>query len=67
LAALHWRPTLLPGRSRHIPVPSAAGLFGWLTLPTGRMTGYGPAFIRLLATGLLAWLITGMALGARRR
>lgn len=38
----------------------------WVTLAVWRMTVFGLAFIPLLATGLLACTITGMALGARR-
>jgi cellulose synthase (UDP-forming) len=38
----------------------------WVTLAVWRMTRFGPSFIPLLASGLLACAITGMALGARR-
>ena len=38
----------------------------WATLAVWRMTRFGPAFIPLLATGLLTCAITWMALGARR-
>lgn len=38
----------------------------WVVLAVWRMTRYGIAFVPLLATGLLALLITGMALGSRR-
>ena len=38
----------------------------WVTLAVWRMTQFGPSFIPLLASGLLACAITGMALGARR-
>jgi cellulose synthase (UDP-forming) len=38
----------------------------WVTLAVWRMTRYGAAFAPLLATGLLALLITGMALASRR-
>ena len=38
----------------------------WVGLAGWRMTRYGPAFIPLLATGLLALLITAMALAAGR-
>jgi cellulose synthase (UDP-forming) len=38
----------------------------WVTLAAWRMTRTGAAFVPLLATGLLACAITGMALGARR-
>jgi hypothetical protein len=37
-----------------------------VTLAVWRMTRYGAAFAPLLATGLLALLITGMALASRR-
>lgn len=37
----------------------------WVTLAVWRMTRYGIAFMPLLVTGLLAFLITGMALGSR--
>ena len=42
--------------------PSAA----WVLLAVWRMTRFGPSFIPLLASGLLACAITAMALGARR-
>jgi len=38
----------------------------WVTLAVWRITHYGAAFVPLLATGLLAFLITGMAHGSRR-
>lgn len=38
----------------------------WVTLAAWRMHHYGVAFVPLLATGLLACTITGMALYARR-
>ena len=38
----------------------------WVTLAAWRITRYGAAFVPLLATGLLALLITGMALASRR-
>jgi len=37
----------------------------WVTLAVWRMTYYGAAFVPLLATGVLAFFITGMALGSR--
>jgi cellulose synthase (UDP-forming) len=38
----------------------------WVTLAAWRLMHYGMAFIPLLATGLLACTITGIALGSRR-
>jgi cellulose synthase (UDP-forming) len=38
----------------------------WVVLAAWRMSQFGPVFIPLLATGLFACVITGMALGARR-
>lgn len=38
----------------------------WVMLAMWRMARYGVAFTPLLATGLLAFLITGLALGSRR-
>lgn len=38
----------------------------WVTLAAWRMARFGPVFVPLLATGLLACAITWMALGARR-
>jgi cellulose synthase (UDP-forming) len=38
----------------------------WVTLAAWRLTRYGVAFVPLLATGLLAFLITAMALASRR-
>jgi cellulose synthase (UDP-forming) len=38
----------------------------WVALAAWRMSQFGPVFIPLLATGLFALVITGMALGARR-
>jgi len=38
----------------------------WVTLAVWRTAHYGAAFIPLLATGLVACLLTGMALGSRR-
>jgi hypothetical protein len=43
----------------------ATGLIG-ATLMAWHMTRYGAGFIHLLATGLLSFLITGPAFGARR-
>jgi cellulose synthase (UDP-forming) len=38
----------------------------WATLAAWQVTCYGNAFVPLFASGLLACIITGMALGARR-
>jgi cellulose synthase (UDP-forming) len=38
----------------------------WVTLAAWRIAHYGAVFLPLLATGLLACTITGMALGSRR-
>ena len=38
----------------------------WVVLAAWRMTRYGASIVPLLATGLLACLFTGMALGSRR-
>ncbi len=38
----------------------------WVALAAWRMIHFGAAFVPLLATGLFACVITGMALGARR-
>jgi cellulose synthase/poly-beta-1,6-N-acetylglucosamine synthase-like glycosyltransferase len=40
--------------------------FAWVTIATWRMMRFGPAFIPLFGTGLLAFTISCMTLGARR-
>lgn len=38
----------------------------WVALAAWRMTQFGSAFFPLLATGLLAWVVSWMAIGSRR-
>jgi hypothetical protein len=40
--------------------------FAWVMLAVWRITRFGPVFVPLLATGLLACAISCLALGARR-
>jgi cellulose synthase (UDP-forming) len=70
---LSWQPTGSGKRkagTRRIWVGVTAWSGGtglaWVMLAAWRMIQFGPVFIPLLATGLLACVITWMALGARR-